>query len=191
MNRPTISYRVDADKGFNFSNADDAFVCQKKNHFQVTVHIQIVADPFYVKTLSSTDVFQKIDNFYLHFYGVKVESPTQTIKVEQSQSDRSKKAFHPVRIELSCDHVTKMTVGRLHFSETTSNNMRKKGKPNPDQRYFYLVVSLCAHVGDQIYQIAAQASERIIVRVRVFRNLSCENFLKIKILKLGIESGTI
>ncbi|KAH7636565.1 myelin regulatory factor-like [Dermatophagoides farinae] len=161
---PTISYRVDADKGFNFSNADDAFVCQKKNHFQVTVHIQIVADPFYVKTLSATDVFQKIDNFYLHFYGVKVESPTQTIKVEQSQSDRSKKAFHPVRIELSCDHVTKMTVGRLHFSETTSNNMRKKGKPNPDQRYFYLVVSLCAHVGDQIYQIAAQASERIIVR---------------------------
>jgi len=28
-------YKVDADKGFNFSNADDAFVCQKKNHFQV------------------------------------------------------------------------------------------------------------------------------------------------------------
>ncbi|KAH9416977.1 hypothetical protein DERP_011706 [Dermatophagoides pteronyssinus] len=160
---PTINYRVDADKGFNFSNADDAFVCQKKNHFQVTVHIQIVANPFYVKTLS-TEIFQKIDNFYLHFYGVKVESPTQTIKVEQSQSDRSKKAFHPVRIELSCDQVTKMTVGRLHFSETTSNNMRKKGKPNPDQRYFYLVVSLCAHVGDQIHQIAAQASERIIVR---------------------------
>lgn len=26
---------MDADKGFNFSNADDAFVCQKKNHFQV------------------------------------------------------------------------------------------------------------------------------------------------------------
>lgn len=32
--------------------------------------------------------------------------------------------------------VTKVTVGRLHFSETTSNNMRKKGKPNPEQRYF-------------------------------------------------------
>lgn len=29
-------YRVDADKGFNFSNVDDAFVCQKKNHFQVS-----------------------------------------------------------------------------------------------------------------------------------------------------------
>lgn len=33
--RPAPHYRVDADKGFNFSNADDAFVCQKKNHFQV------------------------------------------------------------------------------------------------------------------------------------------------------------
>lgn len=60
-----------------------------------------------------------------------------------------------------------MTVGRLHFSETTSNNMRKKGKPNPDQRYFHLVVGLHAHTADQAsYQVVAHASERIIVRVR-------------------------
>lgn len=32
---------MDADKGFNFSNPDEAFVCQKKNHFQVTVHVQV------------------------------------------------------------------------------------------------------------------------------------------------------
>ncbi|CAG2161644.1 unnamed protein product [Oppiella nova] len=158
---PQPNYRVDADKGFNFSNADDAFVCQKKNHFQVTVHIQPIGLPAYAKT---PDGIKKIDNFYLHFYGVKVESPAQTIKVEQSQSDRSKKAFHPVLVELSPDQVSKTTVGRLHFSETTSNNMRKKGKPNPDQRYFYLVVALHAHVADQSYQIIAHASERIIVR---------------------------
>ncbi|RWS17637.1 myelin regulatory factor-like protein [Dinothrombium tinctorium] len=158
---PTPHYRVDADKGFNFSNADDAFVCQKKNHFQVTVHIQPIGSPKYVKT---PDGPKKIDNFFVHFYGVKVESPTQTIKVEQSQSDRSKKPFHPVLVELIADQVTKTTVGRLHFSETTSNNMRKKGKPNPDQRYFYLVVSLCAHVGDQSFPIVSHASERIIVR---------------------------
>ena len=58
-----------------------------------------------------------------------------------------------------------MTVGRLHFSETTSNNMRKKGRPNPDQRYFMLVVSLEAHSGENSYMIAASVSEKIIVRV--------------------------
>lgn len=70
------------------------------------------------------------------------------------------------RIELGNQRVTKVTVGRLHFSETTSNNMRKKGKPNPDQRYFHLVVGLHAHTADQAsYQVVAHASERIIVRV--------------------------
>lgn len=38
------------------------------------------------------------------------------------------------RVNLPPEQVTKVTVGRLHFSETTANNMRKKGKPNPDQR---------------------------------------------------------
>lgn len=40
----------------------------------------------------------------------------------------------PRRVSLPPEQVTKVTVGRLHFSETTANNMRKKGKPNPDQR---------------------------------------------------------
>ena len=43
--------------------------------------------------------------------------------------------------------------------------MRKKGKPNPDQRYFRLVVTLAAHCTDNnVYHIVSQASERIIVR---------------------------
>ncbi|KAK6645424.1 hypothetical protein RUM43_001701 [Polyplax serrata] len=158
---PVPHYRVDADKGFNFSNADDAFVCQKKNHFQITCHGQLLGDAQFVKT---PEGLKKISSFYLHFYGVKVESPTQTIKVEQSQSDRSKKPFHPVLVELQNEQVTKVTVGRLHFSETTSNNMRKKGKPNPDQRYFYLVVGLHAHTCDSNYPVVSHASERIIVR---------------------------
>lgn len=33
--RPPPLFRVDADKGFNYSFADEAFVCQKKNHLQV------------------------------------------------------------------------------------------------------------------------------------------------------------
>ncbi|KMQ89535.1 myelin regulatory factor-like protein [Lasius niger] len=164
---PVPHYRVDADKGFNFSNSDDAFVCQKKNHFQITCHSQLQGEAIFVRT---GEGLKKISGFQLHFYGVKVESPSQTIRVEQSQSDRSKKPFHPVtyrcyRVELGGERVTKVTVGRLHFSETTSNNMRKKGKPNPDQRYFHLVVGLHAHTADQAsYQVVAHASERIIVR---------------------------
>lgn len=159
----SINYRVDADKGFNFALPDDAFVCQKKNHFQITVHVSIPGNARYVRQPVEENI-SRIDSFYLHFYGIKMESQSQMIKVEQSQSDRSKKQFHPVRIEIPADQVTKVTVGRLHFSETTSNNMRKKGKPNPDQRYFQLVVALQAHCGEDVHMIAAHASERIIVR---------------------------
>ncbi|KAJ8023441.1 Myelin regulatory factor [Holothuria leucospilota] len=68
------------------------------------------------------------------------------------------------RMELRPNEITKATVGRLHFSETTSNNMRKKGKPNPDQRYFMLVVGVHAHTDNGHYPIASHVSERIIVR---------------------------
>ncbi|MED6285817.1 hypothetical protein CHARACLAT_033074 [Characodon lateralis] len=156
------TYRVDADKGFNFSLADDAFVCQKKNHFQVTVYVGMLGDPKYIKT---NEGLQPIDCFYLKLHGVKVEAMNQSISVEQSQSDRSKKPFKPVLVTLPPEQVTKVTVGRLHFSETTANNMRKKGKPNPDQRYFMLVVALHAQSHSQSYTVAAHVSERIIVRV--------------------------
>jgi len=43
--------------------------------------------------------------------------------------------------------------------------MRKRGKPNPDQRYFQLVVSLCAHNASTHYLLTAQLSDKIIVRV--------------------------
>ncbi|KAL7857684.1 hypothetical protein AOLI_G00177860 [Acnodon oligacanthus] len=158
---PMPTYRVDADKGFNFSLADDAFVCQKKNHFQVTVYIGMLGDPKYVKT---GEGLQPIECFYLKLNGVKLEAMNQTINVEQSQSDRSKRPFKPVLVTLPPEQVTKVTVGRLHFSETTANNMRKKGKPNPDQRYFMLVVALQAQSHSQSYTVAAQVSERIIVR---------------------------
>lgn len=86
---------MDADKGFNFSTSDDAFVCQKKNHFQVTCHAQLQGSAAaFVRTTAGG--LEKVRSFHLHFYGVKLETPTQTIRVEQSQSDRSKKPFHPV-----------------------------------------------------------------------------------------------
>lgn len=88
-----VYYRVDADKGFNFSVSDDAFVCQKKNHFQITCHARLQGEAKFVKTPSG---LEKIKSFQLHFYGVKLEAPNQTIRIEQSQSDRSKKPFYPV-----------------------------------------------------------------------------------------------
>ncbi|XP_054684089.1 myelin regulatory factor isoform X4 [Grus americana] len=158
---PMLTYRVDADKGFNFSVGDDAFVCQKKNHFQVTVYIGMLGDPKYVKT---PEGLKPLECFYLKLHGVKLEALNQSINIEQSQSDRSKRPFNPVTVNLPPEQVTKVTVGRLHFSETTANNMRKKGKPNPDQRYFMLVVALQAHAQNQNYTLAAHISERIIVR---------------------------
>lgn len=191
-------YRIDADKGFNFSHSDDAFVCQKKNHFQITCHAQLlgggstigVGTTLFVRTNGG---LEKIKSFHLHFYGVKLETPTQIIRVEQSQSDRSKKPFYPVplvclfslvrnfqkhffeyasrfllsRIDLQKRQASKVTVGRLHFSETTSNNMRKKGRPNPEQRYFQLIVGLHAHTHSGHFPIISHGSEKIIVRVSV------------------------
>ncbi|XP_049991399.1 myelin regulatory factor-like protein [Alexandromys fortis] len=158
---PDVGYQVVTDKGFTFSPVDEAFVCQKKNHFQITIHIQVWGSPKFVKTQMG---LKPIEMFYLKAFGIKVEATNQVIAIEQSQADRSKKTFDPVKIDLLTDQVTKVTLGRLHFSETTANNMRKKGKPNPDQRYFMLVVGLYAANQDQFYLLAAHISERIIVR---------------------------
>uniref|UniRef100_A0A1A7WSW5 Myelin regulatory factor-like n=1 Tax=Iconisemion striatum TaxID=60296 RepID=A0A1A7WSW5_9TELE len=155
------SYHVDTDKGFNYSPSDEAFVCQKKNHFQVTVHISMAADPLFVKTQNGP---QEVDYCQIKVYGVKLETPSHQVTIEQSQPDRSKKPFHPVRVILSGGKINKVTLGRLHFSETTSNNMRKKGKPNPDQRYFQMVVGLYAAVREETVLLTALVSERIIVR---------------------------
>uniref|UniRef100_A0A669CAX1 Myelin regulatory factor like n=1 Tax=Oreochromis niloticus TaxID=8128 RepID=A0A669CAX1_ORENI len=151
------AYHVDTDKGFNYSTADESFVCQKKNHFQVTIHIGVDAEPQYIKTASGP---QEIDFFQIKVFGVKVHLVT----IEQSQPDRSKKPFHPVRVSLPGGKMTRVTLGRLHFSETTANNMRKKGKPNPDQRYFQMVVGLYAVVKDESFLLTALVSEKIIVR---------------------------
>uniref|UniRef100_A0A8C5WL32 Myelin regulatory factor like n=2 Tax=Leptobrachium leishanense TaxID=445787 RepID=A0A8C5WL32_9ANUR len=158
---PAVGYQVITDKGFNSSTVDEAYVCQKKNHFQVTVHIRVLGSPKYIK---SHQGLNPIERFHLKVYGLKVEAANQTVMIEQSQSDRSKRSFNPVVVNLPPDQVTKVTLGRLHFSETTANNMRKKGKPNPDQRYFILVVGLYAVCREETFLVVSQASERIIVR---------------------------
>jgi len=63
--------------------------------------------------------------------------------------------------------MTKVTVPRLHFSETTLNNQRKNYKPNPDQKYFLLVVRLLASINNEVVLVQAYASEKVIVRVSI------------------------
>ncbi|CAN9508219.1 unnamed protein product [Ophioblennius macclurei] len=154
------NYHVDTDKGFSYSSGDEAFVCQKKNHFQVTVHIGVAVEPQFVTTPSGP---QQIHHFLIKVFGVKMESK-HLVTIEQSQPDRSKKPFQPIRVSLPARQITKVTLGRLHFSETTANNIRKKGKPNPDQRYFQMVVGLYAAVREETFLLTALVSERIIVR---------------------------
>ena len=45
---------ITADKGFNFSTQDDAFIVQKKNHFQVTCEIEMDGMPRFVKKSDGT-----------------------------------------------------------------------------------------------------------------------------------------
>lgn len=46
----TCGFAVEADKGFNYSQWDESFVCQKKNHFQISVQLKLPRIPKYVKT---------------------------------------------------------------------------------------------------------------------------------------------
>ncbi|CAL8242564.1 unnamed protein product [Merluccius merluccius] len=158
---PALAFHVKTDKGFVYSPTDEAFVCQKKNHFQVTVHVGVAGEPRYVATATGP---QPINRFQVNVFGVKQEASSQQVTIEQSQADRSKRPFNPIRISLPGNKITKVTLGRLHFSETTANNMRKKGRPNPDQRFFQMVVGVYAAAEHHSVLLGALRSERIIVR---------------------------
>jgi len=157
--------KVSADKGFNFSQLDDAFIAQKKNHFQLTCHVFKDGQHDFIST---EEGFKPLEYLQLNFYGIKKEAPDQKIPIEQSQTDRSRKKFYPIKLSFRGDQPMRVSVGRLHFSETTLNNMRKKGRPNPEQRYFQLIVALEAVYGAPNHKvevpITALATEKIIVR---------------------------
>ena len=67
--RNVKTYRLDGDKGFNFSQIDKAFVCQKKNHFQITSCLSFSDGPSYVMTPEGP---KPVEQLFMHFYGVKV-----------------------------------------------------------------------------------------------------------------------
>lgn len=95
-----LTYRVDADKGFNFSVGDDAFVCQKKNHFQVTVYIGMLGEPKYVKT---PEGLKPLDCFYLKLHGVKAGAGGGTASGSSPPAPHSHVCSRP---PLGSTHVT-------------------------------------------------------------------------------------
>lgn len=169
-----FKYTVSADKGFVHSEAHSAFVSQKKNHFQVTVTAYGFSSPKFIKTENTVS---EIRAFYVTLYGFKNESKNQIIPINQSTVERQKYCLDPQRVDFHNGSLTK-TIPRLHFSATTENNMRKKGKPNPNQRFFSLVVSLEAETTNgQKHCLAACISERIIVRASSPSNFDLEQQL--------------
>jgi len=169
-----FKYTVSADKGFVHSEAHSAFVSQKKNHFQVTVTAYGFSSPKFIKT---DNTVTEIRAFYITLFGFKNESKNQIIPINQSTVERQKYCLDPQRVDFHNGSLTK-TIPRLHFSATTENNMRKKGKPNPNQRFFSLVVSLEAETNNgQKHCLAACISERIIVRASSPSNFDLEQQL--------------
>ena len=108
---------------------------------------------------------ERISKFSLHLYGMRLESMSTQVALDKSQPDRSKISFEPVEIDPPFQKARKITIGKLHFSETTANNMRKKGKPNPDQRFFCLLVAMKVLTENHNqYTVKIQKSDKIIVR---------------------------
>eukprot|EP00730_Choanoeca_flexa_P001087 TRINITY_DN10474_c0_g1_i2.p1 TRINITY_DN10474_c0_g1~~TRINITY_DN10474_c0_g1_i2.p1 ORF type:complete len:900 (+),score=244.75 TRINITY_DN10474_c0_g1_i2:41-2701(+) len=157
-----LSCLVTADKGFSYSPLDKCFVAQKKNHFQLSIALQSPILPCYVAT---ADGAGQITGFTIQISAVKQESPHTIVAVEQSRSDRKKLPYQPVAYSLQdARKQAKTKVSRLHFSETTANNMRKKGKPNPNQRHFCLHVKLMAMTDGDAICVAKCVSGPVIVR---------------------------
>uniref|UniRef100_A0A0N5AEA4 NDT80 domain-containing protein n=1 Tax=Syphacia muris TaxID=451379 RepID=A0A0N5AEA4_9BILA len=161
---PRFEMHVVADKGFNYSNTENCFVNQKKNHFQITAHIDPVEVnlPWHVKV---GEQLLPIREFNLILRGVKSEMPTSEIDIKQSTTDRKPAKLEPFVITFQDRKSTKATVSRLHFEKTTMNNQRKNGRSNPDQKYFLLIVKLVAKT-ESCEEVIVQAfqSEKVIVR---------------------------
>eukprot|EP00038_Savillea_parva_P009941 m.186824 g.186824 ORF g.186824 m.186824 type:complete len:509 (+) comp16881_c0_seq1:160-1686(+) len=158
-----VVFTAEVDKGFKKSVQHSAFICQKKNHFQVTVSAQFAGTPSYVVTSSGVMAINKL---VLKLYGVKCEKEGEVVPLDQSMQNRSKKPFNSLPMDLRPNQTeARVTVCRLHFTETTANNMRKRGKPNPDQRFFSLVATLAAVIEDGTeHPLASITSDKLIVR---------------------------
>ena len=79
-----LTLNVSADKGFNYSNIDEAFIAQKKNHFQLTCQVDMKSNGHkkhhFVKTEAGGSL-KEISYFQLNFFGIKYDVPNSYIRV--------------------------------------------------------------------------------------------------------------
>uniref|UniRef100_A0A914QVU8 Peptidase S74 domain-containing protein n=1 Tax=Panagrolaimus davidi TaxID=227884 RepID=A0A914QVU8_9BILA len=154
---------VIADKGFNYNFIENAFINQKKNHFQITVNINL-GSPTKPAYFCVNGILKEITDFKLALCGIKAESPTVEIGLKQSNSERKPINYEPTSVQIGEKQQIQIKVPRLHFSETTLNNARKAGKPN-DQKFFQLAIKLQVYASDGSFCIVqAYQSEKVIVR---------------------------
>ena len=75
---------VTADKGFNFSPVDEAFIAQKKNHFQLSVQVECgfknCRELMHFVEAEDRNWY-KLESLQLNFYGVKFDVPNSNIRV--------------------------------------------------------------------------------------------------------------
>jgi myelin regulatory factor len=97
---------------------------------------------------------------------MKMESHLQKIEIKQSNTDRLQVDYEPIVCKFKANQTIKTTKMRLHFAHTTNNNNRKKNLPNPDQRYFLLVVEMKIILNNlnSQFKLCSSISERVIVR---------------------------
>ena len=165
-NRNRIQYKVDADKGFRYSQSFKSYVCQRKNHFQVSLQVLIDKDANYVRVDGH---YHKIDHYRLNIYAVRDEQKTEKVKIKQSnKNDQRHLNYEPLIIKkLELNNSNHVSAKRLHFGEITRNNKPlQNNMPNQKQRYFILNVDFEVVVADGlVFKLHSIESEKIIVRV--------------------------
>lgn len=143
----------------------NSYVCQKKNHFQITTQTIIEKQAKYI---SFENTLFQILCFKLDIYGVKCELPNERIEIRQSSAnDRKHHAFEALILnQLLPSQPNRLTAKRLHFASSTKNNRYKNKRPNPKQCFFKLIIEMQAiTTTGQSFILYSVESDKIIVRV--------------------------
>eukprot|EP00038_Savillea_parva_P021800 m.36082 g.36082 ORF g.36082 m.36082 type:complete len:567 (-) comp5360_c0_seq1:28-1728(-) len=159
-----VKLAVTVDKGFMWIRGH-GFTCPKKNHFQITADV-LTDGPLTHVAVAGDENPREVTGMYLDVHGVRSEDPKSTLQLLQATLSRQRNPLEKQVVHY--DQKTRRascTVPRLHFAMATENNVRKKGRVNPLQRYFQLVVRLVARTTDGAdIPIAVLQSEPFIVR---------------------------